>query len=80
MCFFSTTRACARVQGGRAALGLARPPPIVMLPARLGRRKGGNMRFFDDRDDTPEQIIGDVLGLVVYIAIMALILDAVIPH
>ncbi len=58
----------------------ARPPPIVMLPARLGRRKGGNVRFFDDRDDTPEQIIGDVLGLVVYVAIMALIVDAVIPH
>ncbi len=45
-----------------------------------GPPKGGNMRFFDDRDDTPEQIIGDVLGLVVYVAIMALILDAVIPH
>ncbi len=53
---------------------------IVILPARLGPHGRSNMRFFDDRDDTPEQILGDVLGLVVYLAIMALILDAVIPH
>ncbi len=43
-------------------------------------RKGATMRFFDDRDDTPAQVIGDVIGLLVYLAVMALILDAVIPH
>ncbi len=32
------------------------------------------------RDDTPAQVIGDVIGLLVYLAVMALILDAVIPH
>jgi hypothetical protein len=43
-------------------------------------RREAVMRFFDDRDDTPEQVIGDLVGLFVYLALMALLLDAVIPH
>ncbi len=30
------------------------------------------MRFFDDRDDTPEQVIGDLIGLLVYFSIITL--------
>ncbi len=52
---------------------------IPTMPPGSHRREAV-MRFFDDRDDTPEQVIGDLIGLLVSLAMMAWLLDAVIPH